>query len=319
MDQLWVPILTHYRDGAIDTARIAAHLAAIRGEVRSILLAGSTGDGWAVDDAGFETLLGLLRDPAAFPAGTTVMVGTLRDTTDNVLARIGQVRRFLDAGPIAATFAGVTVCPPVDADADQAAILAHYDRVLEASPWPISVYQLPQITKCVLAPETLQQLSAHPKVVMFKDSSGADAVATSGRDFGKVELVRGAEGGYLDHLAPQGRYHGWLLSTGNAFARPLREILRLAAAGERTAAQALSDRLSAGVATLFAEAAKVPFSNAFSNANRAADHILAHGCGWRRAPAPETIGGERLPPALLETAEAVVAENVGVPERGYLA
>jgi 4-hydroxy-tetrahydrodipicolinate synthase len=319
MDQLWVPILTHYGDGRIDTARVTAHLAAIRAEVKSILLAGSTGDGWDLDDARFAALIGLLGDARAFPAGTSVMVGTLRDTTANVVSRIGMIERALAERPTAARFAGVTVCPPIDAHADQAAIVRHYEAVLEASPWPISVYQLPQVTRCAIAPETLERLAQNPKVVMFKDSSGADAVAASGRDFGAVTLLRGAEGDYADHLKPAGRYDGFLLSTGNAFARPLRAILERAAKGDRDGAAAISSGLSRGIEALFAAATPLPFSNAFSNANRAADHILAHGRGWRAAPPPEAVTGDRLPPALLETAERVVAEHVGVPDVGYLA
>lgn len=319
MDQLWVPILTHYDGGRVDTARVAAHLAAIRPEVKSILLAGSTGDGWDLGDAGFEALLGLLGDPAAFPAGVSVMVGTLRDTTANVIARIRMVERALAAASTEATFVGLTVCPPVDPVADQAAIIRHYEAVLDASPWPISTYQLPQVTGCTIAPQTLERLARHPKVVMFKDSSGADAVANSGGDFGRVVLVRGAEGGYAEHLAPAGRYHGFLLSTGNAFAKPLRAILACAAAGDRAGAAARSAELTRGIDTLFAAAAGLPFSNAFSNANRAADHIHAYGSAWRDADPPETVSGDRLPAALLETAEKVVADQVGVPQKGYLA
>jgi dihydrodipicolinate synthase/N-acetylneuraminate lyase len=319
MDQLWVPVLTHYRNGRPDVRRIGAHIRALRPQVRSILLAGLTGDGWELDDATFVELLTVLEDHASCPPEINVMIAILRNTTADVMARIERVKTFLESAKVAATFSGIAVCPPVDPDADQGAIFDHYDAVLEATPWPLAVYQLPQITGCTIQPQTLERLAGHSsKVVMFKDSSGADLVASSGRDFGAVKLLRGAEGDYADHLMPEGRYHGWLLSTGNAFARPLRTMLEQRAAGELKAARQVSERLTRAVSMLFAKAAELPYGNAFSNANRAADHVMAHGREWRAAMAPETISGQRLPVSLLETAERAIGELLGPLPQGYV-
>jgi 4-hydroxy-tetrahydrodipicolinate synthase len=318
MDQLWVPILTHYSDGRVDAERTAAQMRSIRSNVKSILVAGSTGDGWELGDAAFRDLLAMLQDRRTFTAEITVMVGVLRDTTQSVLSRIELLKQFFDSADVVVTFAGITVCPPVDGSADQATILRHYQSVLDVSPWPISVYQLPQVTGNRIQPETLARLAQDPKVVMFKDSSGEDLVALSNADFGDVVLVRGAEGRYIDHLTPTGRYHGWLLSTGNVFSPTLRDILNQQRAGYLQAAHDMSRRLTNCIEALFARAEEVPFGNAFSNANRAADHILAFGERWRSSSAPETISGNRLPIELLGAAERIIGELYGVPAQGYL-
>lgn len=318
MDQLWVPLLTHYTGGRVDGLRTLAHMRAIRPSVASVLIAGSTGDGWALDDRAFAELLTLVADRETFDPGVSVLVGALRGSTAAVIDRIAHAAEILKAADPTAAIAGVTVCPPIDPAAGQEAILAHYRAVLELSPWPVAVYQLPQVTGCAIAPETLAELARHPAVTMFKDSSGTDVVATAGADHGAVTLLRGAEGDYLQHLKPAGRYDGWLLSTGNAFAPVLRRVLDLRAQGAADVAERLSDTLGQGVRRLFEAAAPLPFANAFSNANRAADHILAYGAGWRSAPPPETLEGATLPFALLETAAEVVAATVGIPEQGYL-
>ncbi len=286
--------------------------------VRSILVAGSTGDGWELGAEHFDKVLETLCDPEAFPPDVEVLIGLLRPSTDEVLERLDQARTFAGRTKLAARIVGVTVCPPVDRDIDQASIIRHYEAVLDASPWPVSLYQLPQVTQCSMEPDTVTTLARHAKVAMFKDSSGADLVAQANDDYGDLLLVRGAEGAYAEYLQPQGRYHGWLLSTGNAFAAPLRRILQAQAVGDDGLAAGLSRQLSANIDTLF-EAAAVPFGNAFSNANRAADHILAHGiASWREVAAPETIGGQRLPLHLLESAEHVVSKYVAPMQPGYL-
>ena len=86
-DRLWAPLLTHYRlsgDRAVlDEARMAAHVAHIRPHVRQYLVAGSTGDGWDMDD---DTLAKLVRF-SAHPvfAGARVVFGALGKTSDDVV------------------------------------------------------------------------------------------------------------------------------------------------------------------------------------------------------------------------------------------
>lgn len=191
--------------------------------------------------------------------------------------------------------------------------------VIDASPWPVSLYQLPQVTRCTLEPETVSALARHRNVAMFKDSSGADLVALANDDYGDLLLVRGAEGSYAAHLRPHGRYYGWLLSTRNAFAAPLCDILRAHADGRSAHAAEISRRLGADIDRLFVDAATVPFGKVFSNANRAADHILAYGsAGWRNVEPHETISGLPLPIYLLETADRIVSEHVEKIRSGYL-
>lgn len=321
LDPLWVPLLTHYdrgRPGEIDPARMKAHVGALRGHVHQFLIAGSTGDGWEIGESAFRDLVRLSLDPGVFGPETRVLFGALRPTTGEVIERIAILEEMLAAEPRrAARIAGITVCPPVGPTITQADILDHYAQVFAATTLPVAVYQLPQVTSCVLEPRTVLDLVGSGRVAMFKDSSGSDAVAVAGAALGAVAL-RGAEGNYAEALRPAGAYDGWLLSTGNAFADCLQEIAASLRRADNDAATALSADLTRAVARVFGAAQQVGFGNAFSNANRACDHILAWGKRWRDAVPPLSVSGAPLPLLLLEEAELAFSGVRDVPARGYL-
>lgn len=321
-DALWVPLLTHFRESerglAIDAGRMSAQIRAMQPDVRQFLLAGSTGDGWELDLDQFRDLIKLARRADVFK-GTRILFGILRPTTEEVIARAQVLERSLQAdGALAAMYVGLTICPPVDAGASQATILAHYRAVLAATTSRLAVYQLPQVTGCSIEPATMQALAADPRVIMFKDTSGTDTVAAAG-PFPGVLMVRGAEGGYLEALHPDGQYDGWLLSSANVFGHALRRILDLRASGDLTGARALSQMVTTVVNALFAAARDTPFGNPFSNANRAADHILAIGKGWREVAAPLAASGNALPTELLAAAAEILGALPTISGAGYVA
>lgn len=320
-DPLWVPLLTHWRRSgegvAIDADRIASHVRAIKPSVRQFLLAGSTGDGWEISFDQVLQIARLSRRPDVF-GGCRLLFGALRPTTEGVVEWARALEHNLaQEGAPAGEFVGFAVCPPVDPDATQHTILGHYEAVLAATTSPIAVYQLPQVTGCRIAARTMQQLAANPRVTMFKDTSGEDTVAAAG-GLGRVALVRGAEGSYVEALKPEGPYDGWLLSTGNVFGALLRRMIELHHGGHGRRARQLSAVMTGLVEALFEAAQEVPFGNAFSNANRAADHLRAYGRSWREREAPLTASANALPLGLLETVEDILGHLPGVPERGYL-
>ncbi|MBV8589974.1 MAG: dihydrodipicolinate synthase family protein, partial [Acetobacteraceae bacterium] len=301
-DPIWVPLLTHYQGGGgnvvVDSARMAAHIRAIQPSVKQFLLAGSTGDGWEIGLDQFLEIVRLTRRADVF-GDCRLLFGALRPTTGEVVAWAQALERNLaEEGRPAGEYAGIAVCPPIDADANDDTILHHYETIIGNTQSNIAVYQLPQITGCRISPEAMRHLARHPRVTMFKDTSGEDTVAQAG-GLGQVLLVRGAEGKYIESLRPTGPYDGWLLSTGNVFGSLLRRMVALHQAGHTRRATQLSMVMAGLVDALFEAAQPVPFGNPFSNANRAGDHLRAMGRNWRDAPPPLTASGNRLPLELL--------------------
>jgi len=320
LDPLWTPLLTHYlkeTPGRLDPKRVAAHVRSLATHVSQYLVAGTTGDGWVMDDALMRDWLSALTRPPFGPK-QTVLIGAFSGTTASVIQRCRLIEETIAAEPMRPTFAGLTVCAPVGPNPGDAAVVEHFKQILDATAAPIAIYQLPQVVGYEISPEafaTLVELS--PRISFMKDSSGGDRLAkTRSAPQGPMRL-RGAEGDYARTLKPHGPYDGWLLSTGNALGPELRELADLAAAGRDQEAEERSKALSDFVASVFEAAAKFPHGNAFSNANRALDHILAHGEAWPDAAA-RLRDGRSLPDSLIRLVATLLPAVRRPPSVGYL-
>ena len=89
---LWVPLLTHYRQErdrlVIDTVRMQRQAAEVRRSIRLWMLAGTTGDGWELSETQFDALLNFSLSAAFRRLDARTLIGVLRPTTAEVIARI---------------------------------------------------------------------------------------------------------------------------------------------------------------------------------------------------------------------------------------
>lgn len=330
--ELWCPLLTHYHtDATVDIARMRAHLRHLAPAVKTFLVPGSTGDGWEMTAQQQRDLVSRLQRIAE-DLELWLMIGVLRTGRGEARAEIELAARAFGADDPTSSvqqkaaalarrrICGFTVTPPKGANLTQAEIHAELAQVAELA-FPVSFCQLPQITENEMSPETVSALAAaYPNFYLFKDTSGTDRVATSAVDCHNLFLVRGAEEDYAQwHHDAGGPYDGFLLSTVNCFARPLRQMLAALAAGDRTVAVNISQRVSEVARTVFAAAAELPFGNAFSNANRAIDHIFAHGTAVETAPLPLTCSGNQIPARLVDLARQALEQGGFEVSSGYLA
>lgn len=299
-DPLWVPLLTHYHGSppTFDAAATAAQIARISPYVQQFLVAGTTGDGWAMSEDNLDAWLAFIARSGALTAEHSVLVGAFGATTKAVIARAQRIEATLAKAEMKERFAGLTLCAPVDPTATQEVILGHFREILANTTAPIAIYQLPQVVGCRIAPETLQSLSQDTdRITLFKDTSGEDHVIQSGLDFGAIRFLRGAEGDYFEHFKGYGGlYDGFLLSTANALAQWLRRIMD---ATDQAMAKALSMELSSQVAMIFEAAADT--ENPFAEANRALDHVAS---GSERTPLSAT--GVPMPKQLQSAARSIL-------------
>ena len=203
--KLWCPTLTHFSAaGVVDEGRTAAHLDHLSHHVRGILVPGTTGEGWEMNDIEARRLLEIVL-PRADQGKFHVLIGVLKTETENARQTTLETVDWLKKQTVesddlsalkTARVAGFTICPPTGKNLSQSEIRAGLSSVLELG-FPTSIYQLPQVTENEMSPGTVQQLAEeHPNFYLFKDSSGRDEIAKSGLDFGSLFLVRGAEGNY---------------------------------------------------------------------------------------------------------------------------
>ena len=297
-----------------DADRIRAHLEVLSPCVKGILVPGSTGEGWEMNDADIHGLLGIVLD-AAEKSGARVLVGILKTNATEILACLDSMESIRHHPALA----GVTICPPKGSELSQSFIRDALASVL-ARGWATALYQLPQVTQNEMAPETVAGLAGEfSNFILFKDTSGSDTVAQSGLDLGGVFMVRGAEqGGYATWPRQAGGpYDGFLLSTANVFFRQFDEILRLLDCKDMAAAKGLSDKLVRVVALAFEIVSQFPVGNAFANANKALDHCMAYGDGALQAAPPLLYSGAQLPKTFIENVFALLLDNSLLPRRGY--
>lgn len=323
---LWCPSLTHFSDdGAIDAARMRAHLKFMLPGVQGFLTPGSTGEGWDMSDSDVRNLLQIMIEEIR-GTGAHLLIGVLKTDTGDVVQTIADTIAWLKQRTGAtdtleclgrSSVCGFTVCPPQGRDLTQSQIRTALEEVLSLQV-PVSLYQLPQVTQNEMSPETVAALADRfPNFYLLKDTSAKDRVAASG--FREAFLVRGAEGEYASHLtAGGGHYDGFLLSTANCFGRQLSTLIDSVQHGRKEEAEAFSATLTALCAEVFEVSGNVGIGNAFANANKAMDHFFAYGPEAASVPPPRLYAGKRLPKELI-TAVGMSLERHGLmPRVGYL-
>jgi dihydrodipicolinate synthase/N-acetylneuraminate lyase len=326
--RLWCPPITHYDEqGIIDAKRTAAHLRHLAPHVGGFLIPGSTGDGWELTPAERRRALEIGVEQAQ-ALKVQVLIGALHPDAGRAVELVSQDLNWLKAltGTSDLTTAlarahvcGFTICPPRGRDLTQEEIHRGLESILRLRV-PVAIYQLPQVTLNEMSPELTANLaSKYQNFIFFKDTSGLDAVARSGKDLGGVFTVRGAEGDYSRWLKIAGApYDGFLLSSANCFARQLRQMMSDISAGKLEPARKLSDRLSAAVAQIMRLVADLPHGNAFANSNKALDQFFAHGPHALEIPPPRLHAGTLLPAEVLRSTAKVLLEQELMPAAGYL-
>jgi dihydrodipicolinate synthase/N-acetylneuraminate lyase len=323
---LWCPLLTHYdSEGRIDGARMARHVEHLAPHVRGFLVPGSTSDGWDLTEAEEQKVLGIALEQAAkFRAH--LLVGILRAEAGQARTRLrAVVQELMDRtrsqssreALARARVCGFTICPPKGAATSQAEMRDQLAGFL-AEGLPTALYQLPQVTQNEIGPELAADLAKEfINFVLFKDTSGTDQIALSGKSLDGVFMVRGAEGEYARWFR-SGVYPGFLLSTANCFARELSQMIEALSAGRTQEGNELSARLTTVIADVFRLVSPLQQGNLFTNANKAMDHFFAYGPRAAALPGPRLHAGIRLPDEMIRATAEILARNGFMPAKGYL-
>jgi dihydrodipicolinate synthase/N-acetylneuraminate lyase len=326
---LWCPPLTHFgTDGGIDFARMAAHFRNMSPWVGGLLIPGTTGQGWDLNDeeslsvTGFalqmsreyETrlLLGALRTDMT---AVREMIDRMTTLIEKTVAMKGETVDILSAAGVC----GFAVCPPKDKSLSQTDIEAGLSTILEMG-LPVALYQLPSVTENEVAPEAFQRLvHRYPNLIFFKDSSGRDSIAASSVDKGGVFLTRGGEGDYIRWLKDAGGpYDGFLVSVANSFAPQLTSFKKYIESGDHQRAGEISERVTKALFETVALVGPLPCGRPYTNANKSIDHFFAFGRSAWAKEGPMLRGGVRIPSDILSATGDVLRKYGLMPEKGYL-
>lgn len=154
------------RDDAIDFAAFERLVdAQIAQGTHALVVAGSTGEAAALDEAEFVELLE--RAVRRVDGRVPTLAGTGLSGTRRTIA---QTRRARDAG---IGFA-LVVAPPY-VRPTQEGMVRHFCEVAEHGGLPVVLYNVPTRTACDLLPETVERLAAHGNIVGIKEAVADEA------------------------------------------------------------------------------------------------------------------------------------------------
>lgn len=150
-------------DGSLDLAAWGQLLEKqVAAGTSAVVVAGSTGEAAALDDAEYDALL------AEAVRVVTGRIGIIAGTGLSSTAKtIAQTRRAAALGAQAA----LVVTPPY-VRPTQAGLVAHYRAVADAGGLPVVLYNVPPRTGVDLLPDTVAALADHPAVVGLKEARG---------------------------------------------------------------------------------------------------------------------------------------------------
>ncbi|HEY4252475.1 MAG TPA: dihydrodipicolinate synthase family protein [Roseomonas sp.] len=252
---IWLPLITPFRDGALDEVslrRLLRHYAAA--PIEGLILAATTGEGLTLDEAETERLVAVAAaELAAIGRRLPILLGLSGSDTRKLVAALAKTA----AWPID----GYLIACPYYTRPSQQGLLRHFAALADAAAHPILIYNIPYRTGVNLGNAAMLELAGRTNIIGVKDCA-ADAAQSfdllrrrppgfavlTGEDaLFHTALTQGADGGILDsaHVEPR------------AFAA-VRDLLRAGAQDEALAAwRALSDvpRL------LFAEPSPAPIKH----------------------------------------------------------
>ena len=159
----WPALVTPFdADGAINEDKFRENVAgAIANKMQGVIVAGCTGEPWAMTNEERTHLYGVCVDEVK--GRVPVVAGTGAIRTADVIA--------LSQGAKDAGCDGVMILPPFFVKPATDDIIAHYQAVSDAVSIPIMLYNLPQHAVNELTPALVARLAEIPNVVAIKDST----------------------------------------------------------------------------------------------------------------------------------------------------
>jgi 4-hydroxy-2-oxoglutarate aldolase len=153
------------QNGEVESRALCSNIEKWNGTgISGYVALGSTGERVHLNEDEYLQIIEMARPNV--PGHLAFIVGAGQQSAR---ASIDEVRRVAESGADA-----VLVITPhfYRAEMTQDALVNHYMAVADASPVPVLLYSVPQLTNVALAPETIARLSQHENIIGVKDSSG---------------------------------------------------------------------------------------------------------------------------------------------------
>lgn len=159
---LWLPLITPFRDGALDEAslrRLVRHYVAL--PINGLVLAATTGESLTLTPAETERLVFAVRDEAGQTRDLPVLLGLSGSDTRALSETLDRTAGW----PI--DFYLIS-CPYYSRPSQQGLEL-HFRTLADRAAHPVALYNIPYRTGVNLGNEAMLRLASHPNIIGLKD------------------------------------------------------------------------------------------------------------------------------------------------------
>lgn len=182
LNGLWLPLITPFRDGALDEAsirRLVAHY--LEEAVDGLILAATTGEGLTLGEAEIERLVSISAEVIDESGKSLPLyLGLSGSDTRKLVTALARTTTW--------SIQGYLIACPYYSRPSQVGLFQHFSALAEATEKPIVIYNIPYRTGVNLGNETLLRLAERPNIVGLKDCC-ADAAQS-------FELLRDRPAGF---------------------------------------------------------------------------------------------------------------------------
>lgn len=134
----------------------------LSGGVHGLFILGTTGEGPSLS---YDLRYEMMQRVCSHVDGRVPVLVGITDTSFTESIRLSKKAADVGANAVVAT-------PPYYFATSQNELTEYFQTLADHSPLPLFLYNMPSHTKVNFAPETVQKLSEHPKIIGLKDSSG---------------------------------------------------------------------------------------------------------------------------------------------------
>ena len=235
---LLLPITTPFRsDETIVTKGLTSNIEKWNeAGITGYIVLGSTGERVNLDEREYLEVIEAAR--RAVSNSMTFIVGAGQQSTRNT---ISEIERAAEAGAEAV----LVITPHYYKSAiTQDALVNHYRAVADASPVPVILYSMPDLTGIKIEPETAARLSEHQNIIGMKDSSNDVARFRETAQMVKSDFAMTIGNGTVFNEALEAGGRGGILAVGCCAPKICLEIYRAVQAGEVDRAAGLQEKLT---------------------------------------------------------------------------
>lgn len=246
-------LATPFRNGSVDDQAIARMVnRQIERNIDGLLACGCTGEAATLSVQEHLHVIEKVLDAAG--GRVPVIAGTGKNDT------AGSIDLSKQAEELGVD--GVLLITPYYNKPTPAGQIAHYLAVADAVDCPVILYNVPGRTGTNMLPETIAELSRHPRIVAVKDAAGSAERVSSIRQLCDITILSGDDAIAMAQIAMGA--NGVISVVSNVAPGEMARLAALTADGKLEEARELQDRLYPVMKALFLETNPIPVKKALS-------------------------------------------------------